>query len=478
MAPDDIRTMVRHGLARKIDSDEVPLASVDLFPHAEESKRRRRRIGHTRAINAALGKDTLQRVSLPSRRAQLVQSLAGNWSISLDFSAFFDAFQLSKEVQMLHCFRSEGEIFCLTRLPMGQRQSVEVAQGATSLLLAFPTPGCVTQSYIDNVRFVGTRKAVVAAACTFVKRCNSANLRINDIDQRSSDLATILNGLAKQEDAWLGLVHDLKHKRVRVGEKSISKLAAVVKELRGTTPAYTVAAFFGLLLFGSSVLRCNVAAHFPTMKFLRRFSKDLAEAPQRWKQVVTIPPGALDDMLRWASEVLANVPVQIKPNDAPTLIICVDASAWGWGAICFNVAEGSFHSASVAWTAEERISIGTDDSVYAEPEAAYRALCRFVNPVKAQVEGTVISVLTDSVCTVAAINTGYSPSFAVNRIANRIHQAFGHLAILATHIPGVNNPSDGLSRGQVAEVQAATGLLDSLRQLAGCATQRPPNVNL
>ena len=58
--------------------------------------------------------------------------------------------------------------------------------------------------------------------------------------------------------------------------------------------------------------------------------KDLAEAPPL-KQIVTIPPGTLDDMLRWASEVLANVPVQIKPNDPPTLIICVDVSAWGWG---------------------------------------------------------------------------------------------------------------------------------------------------
>ena len=73
---------------------------------------------------------------------------------------------------MFYCFRVGEDVFCLTRLPMGQRQSVEVAQGATNVLLSFDHRGATSQSCIDNVRFVGTKAEVLQAASTFIAaRC-------------------------------------------------------------------------------------------------------------------------------------------------------------------------------------------------------------------------------------------------------------------------------------------------------------------
>ena len=85
------------------------------------------------------------------------------------------------------------------------------------------------------------------------------------------------------------------------------------------------------------------------------------------------------------------------------------------------------------------MNVGVSTEV--EPEAAYRALCRFVRP------GNSALILTDNMATCAAINKGYSASFAVNRAANRIRSGFASSKIVAQHIAGVNNPADGSSRG-------------------------------
>ena len=153
----DVKRMQDHNLCRKLRPGEVPMGTVDLFPVAEPSKipPRRRRIGHTVTINRALDKSSLQKLSQPSRRQQLRQALDGEFCISLDFSAYFDAFEVQENIQMFYCFRVGEDVFCLTRLPMGQRQSVEVAQGATNVLLSFDHLGATSQSCIDNVRFVG-----------------------------------------------------------------------------------------------------------------------------------------------------------------------------------------------------------------------------------------------------------------------------------------------------------------------------------
>jgi hypothetical protein len=58
-----------------------------------------------------------------------------------------------------------------------------------------------------------------------------------------------------------------------------------------------------------------------------------------------------------------------------------------------------------------------------------------------------IVVLTDNSTAVYALSKGYSPSFIVNTICNRIGREFPHLELHMRHIPGENNPADGLSGG-------------------------------
>eukprot|EP00760_Papus_ankaliazontas_P022392 PhM_4_TR18847/c3_g1_i4/m.100372 len=98
----------------------------------------------------------------------------GRYCISLDFMAWFDQFELAPEERRFHCFLYEDAWYRLKRLPMGQRQAVDVAHTATELLLSFPRCAASVSSmgYVDNVRFLSDdADDVVAAATQFVLRC-------------------------------------------------------------------------------------------------------------------------------------------------------------------------------------------------------------------------------------------------------------------------------------------------------------------
>lgn len=442
----DLEIMEQRGLSKVFQGS--PLGTVDTFAVIEAAKTRRRRIGHTVSINDALDKSTLAGLHLPTRKEQLEQGLGGKFSLCLDFSAYFDAFEVCEGVQQFYVFKAVDELRCLTRLPMGQRQSVDVAQATTNVLLDFDYgPDVTSQSCIDNVRFIGPRKSVVRAALQFINRCNQANLRLNDIRQYDKDIEQQLLEIAVSRHVWLGIEYDLETKQVRVGPKSIEKLARVAACVEGTSPAVVVASLYGLVMFCASVLHSNMARRFNAMRFLRDFSTDVQQDPTRWKQEVTLPIGVAADLREWVQELLANKFRHItSPEDTPILTLMVDASGWGWGAIVVSEDTGTVQQASAPWSPQEKIDYKTEDSVHSEPLGAYKALCRFAkfhpNP-----KPPTVKILTDNVSCVAAINTGYAKSFIINKIANRIRSDFYFLNVVAEHIPGVTNRADALSRG-------------------------------
>ena len=239
---------------------------------------------------------------------------------------------------------------------------------------------------------------VLQAASTFIARCNLANVRINDIDQYAADIDQELSRIMLSGGDWLGINYDL------------------------------------------------VSSHFATMRFLRAFGADTAKYPNLWLAAVTIPEGVAKDLVAWIDEVLPNDPVPIF-DDAPSVIITVDASAWGWGAIAMFSDTGAVQEIGKEWSPQDRAAYDVQKSVYAEPLAAYKALCHFVNPNAARKARMVIRVLTDNVAAVSCINAGYSPSFNVNRVAGLIKSTFAGSELRAEHIAGRSNEADPLSRG-------------------------------
>jgi hypothetical protein len=407
---------------------------------AELAKARRRAIKHTKEINERFDKTTLVPALLPSRTAQSQQSASGKYAITLDFAAWFDQFELAQPIQFRMCFRSGGKAWALTRMPMGQRHAVAVAQGATNVLLSFPLPtGVSTQSCIDNVRFVGPREGVIQAATKFVGRCRAVGITINELPDAAND--DTIRKLVHQRGDWLGAEYDYTSGRQRVAAKSMTKLAASWgRRTEWTHRQY--AAHMGLLFFTASVLRSPLASFYEAIKQLRLRSAALSRDDSLWTKPVEMAPGELESLTRWTDHASANAWTACLTTTATHRYLITDASGWGWGAMLVDTKTGAMKSHGQAWTAEDKQTVDTEASTSAEPEAVLRALERFFHPASS---GTV-AVLTDSTTARYALAKGYSPSFAVNAIAARVRARFPNLSLQMHHIAGVTNPVDGLSR--------------------------------
>jgi hypothetical protein len=452
----DIQKMAEADQVVEIRPEEAR-GVLHLFAVPELAKGRRRAIKHTRDINERFDKSTLVPCFMPTRAEQSKQAATGKFAISLDFAAWFDQFELAPAVSRRMCFRSSGKAWALTRMPMGQRHAVAIAQGATNILLSFAYPPSVSsQSCIDNVRFVGPKAGVISAATTFVRRCRQVGVTINELPREAS--VSQLEGLVHQQGDWLGAEYDYAAGKQRVAAKTMTKLHNSWAR-RDTWTHRQYAAHLGLLFFTASVLRSPLASYYEAIKQLRLRSAALSQNMDLWATPVSFAEGERDSLARWTSHALANTWSSCA-SPAPTQrFLITDASGWGWGAMFMDTQSGLVRSHGQPWSNEDRLLVDTDASTSAEPEAVLQALRRFI----AHSDAGVIAVLTDSTTAKYALGKGYSPSFVVNAIAARVRASFPNLRLEMHHIAGESNPVDGLSRNgsalQPSEARVAAELL-------------------
>ena len=238
---------------------EMVEGTVVIFTVPEHFKQRRRVIKHTKAFNQAFGKDTLEGIRLLSNK-DLVQSVHdGEYAICVDYSAYFDQIPLSENVSRGFCFPVGGQWYRLTRLPMGMRQSVDVAQTASEVIASFAHPsGIRIDVYVDNVRILGhVKEDVIEAAVSLIQRCRAVNVQINEI-AADEDAREAAKRLIRSDGEFLGVHFNYITKKVRVGEKAIAKLAALERLLSAAQDRFSHRNFlgvFGLLFFALQVTR-------------------------------------------------------------------------------------------------------------------------------------------------------------------------------------------------------------------------------
>eukprot|EP00760_Papus_ankaliazontas_P005436 PhM_4_TR1256/c2_g1_i2/m.81158 len=167
----ELRSLLDAGQVELTTADDVA-GNCHLFPVPEASKNRRRLIKHTKALNDQFGRDTLLSVKLPRTQDLPMTVFAGQHAVTLDFAAWFDQIPLAETERRYHCFPFEGRWYRLTRLPMGQRQAVDVAATITDMLVSFPhDPAVHVTTYIDNIRFIADDpELLIATAANFVMR--------------------------------------------------------------------------------------------------------------------------------------------------------------------------------------------------------------------------------------------------------------------------------------------------------------------
>ncbi|KAJ9434823.1 Pol polyprotein [Diplonema papillatum] len=127
------------------------------------------------SINRATAHVPLPPCDLPSYATIVTTVLSRKWVAEFDFRSFFFQFALPPEVRKYFCFRVEGRLMWMTRLPMGYRAAPQAAQAVSLELAVAAAQGVDVEvlAWIDNVIFVADTEAEVMEASARFKALTS-----------------------------------------------------------------------------------------------------------------------------------------------------------------------------------------------------------------------------------------------------------------------------------------------------------------
>ncbi|PJF34070.1 MAG: hypothetical protein CUN57_00500, partial [Phototrophicales bacterium] len=174
------------------------------------------------------------------------------------FKCYYFQMALDPEVSKFYCVRLGSQVFRFTRLPMGAKMSVTVAQTLTNHLVSLCEGVDVIfcDTYIDNVLFV----------CRDMSAVRRVQERFKDVCARYG--VTIGTEQAGSRVEHRGLVLDFTHRRVRLKESFVRKVCEV--HIPTAVTVRKLQKIVGRAVYASAVMDKPLAALFHTFKFLAR----------------------------------------------------------------------------------------------------------------------------------------------------------------------------------------------------------------
>jgi hypothetical protein len=423
--------------------------------------------------------DTMQREMLlvsqyPSRFERRARARGARFSAELDFSSYFDQFELAPECLSWFVIRFSTPIdghslFALTRMPMGASFAPGVAQLITWIIVSplLCMHGVRVDTMIDNIRVVAdTAPAFITALRLTLERIQIARLTLNDADDWARDDTTVLQRCAIAPGV----------PRVFLGEQyvcdtvansptNVDKFAraiALYERSRGDLSAtYTLrhfASLLGLIVFMGHTVNQALCDSFV---LLRAWGAMVSEAAG-WDVPCAVTSDAVHaELMRLAAVLVANgsVPLpQLRPPpfDAAAYDACaiVDASNSGWGA------HVHFPRSHEVYTLRQRWTTRMEHSAHAEPRAA--TLC--VQWIRRRLPGAFVALVTDH-CAIAhgqrrwySANGGFSSSY---RLYEFFRTLYGEGGGEVFFVDGDLNSADGPSRDPTATLELTAVRADS-----------------
>ena len=486
MSYDQVKTLKEFGVTREIRACDVA-GYVKMFTVPEIHKKRHRPIKYTFEANEVFGKDTLRKLSFPSKKDICDFVLAGSHFAAFDFAAYYDQFIYDEQVGKFFCFRKGKKIYSLRTLAMGQRQAVEIAQSATELILDFPERRCkAVRATIDNVIFVGSYDDVVHDSKIFLERCKQVNATLNDFEEIKRDGPDFY---VKTIDDWCGVRIDSEKKQVSLCQKTVDKIMVSWSARKGWTWR-GFAAHVGLLFWTWGILDIPIHKYYTLLSFISQVSRILQDDDTLWDKDANIYPSVFKVLEEWSSLAINNSPRKVKPSSDLSWFVATDASSWGWGYVACDMSSGKIYTHGQKWTHHQLAQIFARNgrnkvkkSVYSEPLAIYFSLQHLLYtkaPTKLQINSIStdssrmkLHVATDNAAAQHTINRGFaSRSYDINNAIDKLKSLFpdSEFDISCSYVPGYRNPADLFSRGKESNVSTMKGkqqFYEDLRRLMG-----------
>ena len=357
----------------------------------------------------------------------------GDHASAFDMTSSFHQMNLSPEVRAYHCFRaSDGSWWRYMVEPMGHGPASCIMDTVMKILATarMKNPPRVTQTFVDNVRFVDNVQTdtVQDSSAQFLRNCAFVKCTLNDEP---------LNKIHTQ-GVWCGVFNNYTTAEVRLPQRGLDKLEKLPEYRAGMSVA-DLFERMGYIFFASFVLQTRLDRHYMLMKYYRRVAARFSRGE------VTLETN-LDP---WSSTYrhMHTVTAYLKQNtdvchfSAPKspVTMFTDASDKGWGATLFTQGR-MFSFGAVFSNKEAKRHINEKESM-----AIVLALEHFAS----LLHGRDIILKIDNTSVIGALRKGYSPSFRMN---SRVTEALDALhdregaTFAFEYVPSKDNLADFPSR--------------------------------
>lgn len=319
-------------------------------------------------------------------------------------------FQVPLPSARLFTFRNEkGEVFGLTRLPMGISTAPELMQIITSTLAGDPLfcappyrAHALVDVWIDNVLFTGTEEKVRKSITLFEQAVSDASATLN------TDECTE----CVRELDFIGMHFDFKSGTISLAEKNKKKIDAMDFATGSRIRIADLETAVARLMYASSVLGVRLARHYYAIKFLRRKLSELNRETATRNDMVEIPPSSLTAFRQWHAEVKQSPPRKLPQLDGrKRFTLWTDASMTGWGAVLIDESTQRVHIVAGRWSAEEALM----HINVLEARAVSLALSKFT-----MIDGAIIQPKIDNTSVIGSMRKGMSNSADLSEYVAKI----------------------------------------------------------
>lgn len=357
-----------------------------------EGKNRRRFISWTRDSNEA-NVDYVAEMGL-LRPSEYLSAVHFEGALKRDLTTGFYQMQIPSEFRHLFAMRNErGQVFYLTRVPMGHVVAPELMQIATSVLAG--VPGYVLDAFVLRTQ----------ATHVYVDGFRMADSSYNIVQLSSlvEARAQYVGASFKPEESYAGahytfngVTYDHEAATVEISEKLRVKLQ------RSSIGTYgDIESVLGRLIYASAVAGVPLVRFYFVLKFARRRINLLNRGIRAPNDVVTIPPSVAQALRNWVDDVTSrSVWSPHLPDVLQDVVVTLftDASLIGWGAVLI-CDDGFVAGTGAKWNAPVEINA-------AEVAAVGNALWAFARniPYKARINLRVDN--TTALCAMSKGNTG------------------------------------------------------------------------
>jgi len=442
LAPSDVSALVSCGVAEPCS---CPLSFCAAFTVDELAKWRRRCIHHPGNINDRTDIPTARLPTLDDvRRLALDIQVHGDDAAlgAVDFASFYYQFELPVEIRDYFAFLDEnGNVFRLTRLPMGVSFAVGIAHFVSSCVAEAAASEQVSHLvYIDNIIFGGSTTAVAAALARLRELCRRIGLTIGDD-----------SGVTKCTN-FIGFEIDTNDFTIRNAASTTAKFAVV--DPWGLATKRDLLRWFGSLFGLCRLCPGMLADQFFALKQYRRVAASVQKGDSLDSAACLWPSlrASLQQLILALGD-RPKIPV-FAVAQGTTSWIASDASNVGFG---FSVVEASgrvWHGGS-PWNVEEAaLHINCK-------ELLSLFLSAHIVDLRARPH---VVWFVDNTTTAAAVRNGYSASEGINDVLRWIHRDFPCFPsrVRVRWVPSAFNPADGPSRLNFDDTTPVWSALQSL----------------